>query len=113
MKKTITPGFRILFVALLSLCGITATSQVVINEYSCSNFESFPDNYDSFEDWIELYNPGASAINIGGYFLSDKPDAPMTWQIPAGTTIPANGFKLFWASGRMNRISDRFTQILS
>ncbi|MBK6963629.1 MAG: CotH kinase family protein [Bacteroidales bacterium] len=100
MKKTITPGFRILFVALLSLCGITATSQVVINEYSCSNFESFPDNYDSFEDWIELYNPGASAINIGGYFLSDKPDAPMTWQIPAGTTIPANGFKLFWASGR-------------
>lgn len=50
MKKTITPGFRIFFVALLSLCGITATSQVVINEYSCSNFESFPDNYDSFED---------------------------------------------------------------
>ncbi|MBL7904012.1 MAG: CotH kinase family protein [Bacteroidales bacterium] len=85
---------------IMQLVVMQSSAQVVINEYSCSNFSSFPDNYGAYEDWIELYNTGSSAVDIGGYYLSDKADNPKGWQIPAGITIPANGFKLFWASGR-------------
>ncbi len=100
MKKTITLIIGIFLILMIILVSERVSAQVMINEYSCSNFETFPDNYDSYEDWIELYNAGNAPVNIGGYFLSDNPDAPMKWQIPAGTSIPANGFKLFWASGR-------------
>ena len=100
MKKAITPVTLFLLILLSACFTIPVRSQVVINEYSCSNFSGFPDNYELYEDWIELYNTGSTTINIGGYYLSDTPDAPMMWQIPAGTSIPAHGFKLFWASGR-------------
>jgi hypothetical protein len=75
-------------------------SQVVINEYSASNLSQFPDNYNRYEDWFELYNTGSTAVNIGGYYLSDRAGNPFKWQIPANTTIPANGFMRFWTSGR-------------
>ncbi|MEM7036618.1 MAG: CotH kinase family protein [Bacteroidota bacterium] len=74
--------------------------QVVINEYSASNLDDFPDNYLAYEDWIELYNAGASAVDLSGFHLSDRETAPKKYEIPAGTTIPAGGFLRFWTSGR-------------
>ncbi|MEZ5083398.1 MAG: lamin tail domain-containing protein [Bacteroidales bacterium] len=75
-------------------------AQVVINEYSCSNLESFADNHGSYEDWIELYNTGTSSVNIGGYYLSDNPNDSTKWQFPDGISISAGGFIKIWASGR-------------
>jgi len=47
-------------------------------------------------DWIELYNTTGSAINIGGWYLSDN-DFPLTkYMIPAGTIIPAYGYLVFY-----------------
>ena len=60
--------------------------QLYLNEVKVSDFGSDGD------DWIELYNAGNSAINIGGFTLSD---AKADWTIPAGTTIPAKGFVTF------------------
>ncbi|AMW06438.1 hypothetical protein GEMMAAP_00560 [Gemmatimonas phototrophica] len=42
-------------------------------------------------DWIELYNPSAQPVSLAGYVLSDNVDASRT-TLPAGTTIPANGY---------------------
>ena len=75
-------------------------SQVVVNEYSVSNLAGYLDNYNSEEDWIELYNTSGSSVNIGGYYLSDKTSNPTKWEIPAGTIISANGYLVFWCSGR-------------
>jgi len=77
-----------------------SNSQVVINEYSVSNLSQFPDNYQKYEDWFELYNTSTTSINIGGYYLSDRPGNPFKWQIPENTVISGNGFLRFWASGR-------------
>jgi len=82
----------------------TAVSQVVINEYSASNLNQFADNYSKYEDWFELYNTSSSPVNLSGHHLSDRAGNPFKWQIPAGTTIPANGFLRFWTSGR-NEVS--------
>ncbi len=76
------------------------TAQVVVNEYSVSNLNTIQDNYQEYEDWIELYNTGFTSANIGGYHLSDNPGLPQKWVIPAGTVIPSGGYLIVWASGR-------------
>ncbi len=77
-----------------------SNADVVINEYSCSNLTQVADDYAEYGDWIELYNTGAATVDISGYHLSDNPSEPTMYQIPAGVTIAANGFKRFWATGR-------------
>lgn len=91
------------FVALLALTCLKpaqVSAQVVINEYSCSNFDSFADDFQQYEDWIELYNAGSSMVNISGYYLSDKPGFPQKWRIPDETNIASHGYVRVWASGR-------------
>jgi len=46
-------------------------------------------------DAIELHNPTASDVNIGGWFLSDDGSQPMQFRIPTGTIITAGGFAVF------------------
>lgn len=92
---------RILFSIIVVLTNIIfAEAQIVINEYMCSNKSFNADNFGNYEDWIELYNSGAAAVNIGGYYLSDNAANPTKYMIPAGTTINAAGFKRFYASNK-------------
>lgn len=46
-------------------------------------------------DWIELFNPNAGPVNIGGWLLSDDAAAPKKFRITDGTTIPAGGYRVF------------------
>ena len=48
------------------------------------------------EDAIELYNPTASPVDISYWWLSDSKDDPRKFQIPAGTVIPAGGYRVFY-----------------
>ncbi len=45
-------------------------------------------------DFIELYNAGARAVDLGGAFLSDSPDVGR-FRIPNGTPLPPGGFIQF------------------
>lgn len=74
--------------------------QVSLNEYSASNLRDFEDQFTKFEDWIELHNSGNEAVDISGYYLSDRENNPTKWQIPAGTTIESKGYLVFYTSGR-------------
>jgi spore coat protein CotH len=46
-------------------------------------------------DSIELHNTTASAINIGGWYLSDSDSPYKKYRIPTGTTISAGGYLTF------------------
>jgi hypothetical protein len=46
-------------------------------------------------DFIELYNPNATAVNIGGWFISDDFASPKKYRITNGVTIPAGGYLVF------------------
>jgi hypothetical protein len=79
-----------------------------INEFMAKNTTvSCPDsgngNYKE-ADWIEIYNPNNTAINLGGYYLTDSLPYPTKYQIPtndaAKTTIAAKGYLLFWCDSR-------------
>lgn len=88
----------IVLITLLSL-GFNGFSQVLINEFSASNKNDYANGLGDFEDWIELYNTSATAVNIGGYYLSDKATNPTKYKIPAGVNVPANGRIMFFCSG--------------
>ncbi|HMJ89309.1 MAG TPA: lamin tail domain-containing protein, partial [Candidatus Acidoferrum sp.] len=50
------------------------------------------------EDFIELYNPAALPVSLGGLYLTDKPiGAPTFHRIADLSFIPANGFVAFTA----------------
>jgi len=92
--------FLIAFKLSLIIICKTSVSQVVINEYSCSNLSNFQDNYNQYEDWVELYNSGSNVVDLSGYFLSDRATNPTKWKIPNGVTINPNGRLMVICSGR-------------
>ncbi len=48
------------------------------------------------EDAIELGNLTATPVDISHWWLSDSGSKPRKYRIPAGTVIPAHGFKVFY-----------------
>ncbi len=76
---------------------ISAPNGVVINEFMASNTMGNVDEAGDVEDWVELYNTTAQAVDLGGYFLSDNLTNLTKWQFPLGTIIPANGYLIVWA----------------
>lgn len=70
---------------------------LVINELMASNAGEVMSPAINFDSWIELYNPGDQAVNLGGMYLSYDSDDLTMWQMPDNMgTIPAKGFKVIW-----------------
>jgi hypothetical protein len=69
---------------------------VVINEVMAIN-TSIADNAGDADDWVELFNKTNNVIDISGFYLTDNFANLDKWQIPAGTSIPANGYLILWA----------------
>jgi gliding motility-associated-like protein len=79
---------KIFTLALFALSTFLAPAQILINEVCGANYSDWQTG--DYEDWIELFNASPVAVNIGGFHLSDNPDNPTKWEIPAGTNMPAN-----------------------
>jgi hypothetical protein len=80
---------------------------LVVNELLARNDLDIADPQGENDDWIEIYNSGEEAINIGGMYLTDDLSEPTKWRIPndnfSATTIEAGGYLLIWAD---NDIAD-------
>ncbi len=74
---------------------------LVINEVLARNDLTVADPQGEYEDWIELYNAGEEAVDVGGMHLTDDPSFPTKWRFPldnpSATTIPPGGFLVVWA----------------
>ncbi len=70
---------------------------VVINEFMAKNSTSIQDEDGDFSDWIELYNPSDSAVNLFNYALSDDVDELNQWVFPQISILP-HGYLLVFAS---------------
>jgi hypothetical protein len=53
----------------------------------------------TYPDVIELQNTGAASVNLAGWGLTDNSTVPFKYTFPAGSTIPAGGFLVVYASG--------------
>jgi hypothetical protein len=80
---------------------------VIINEFLASNVSTngLRDEDGQLQGWIELYNRGASAVNLNGWSLTDDPTQPDMWLLPAVTLLPGQYLVVF-ASGKDRRPTD-------
>ncbi len=72
-----------------------------VNELQPVNNTTITDEHGDYDDWIEIYNPTSSDVNIGGYYMTDDLNNPAKYQIPTtepdSTTLPAGGYLILWA----------------
>ncbi len=80
-----------------------APDHVIISEFMAGNTGTYSDQDDSYEDWIEFYNPTENAIDLTGYYLTDNLSNLTKAQLVAGSeslVVPAGGYLIIWASGK-------------
>jgi len=85
-----------------ALTTVVVTDKVIlINEVLASNvYTNLDTDFYAHSDWIELYNPSNTPVDISGYSLSDDKKNIKQWLIPTGTTIKANDYLVIWADKR-------------
>jgi hypothetical protein len=59
------------------------TQGLFINEFMADNDSTIQDPDGSgYPDWVELYNAGPNAVDLGGMYLTDDMNDPTKWMIP-------------------------------
>lgn len=72
---------------------------MIITEFLASNVKGLTDEDGDSSDWIELFNSGATAVNLFGWHLTDEPGDLTKWTLPA-TNLAPKGFLIVFASGK-------------
>jgi hypothetical protein len=74
----------------------TTVNHLYINEFSASNRSIISDENGEFDDWIEIFNGNAEAVDIGGLFITDSLAHGIRYRIPTtcpdSTTIQPGGY---------------------
>ncbi|HEX5221861.1 MAG TPA: lamin tail domain-containing protein [Verrucomicrobiae bacterium] len=74
--------------------------QVYINEWMADNLSTRADPADGqYEDWFEIYNPGTTTVDLGGYYFTDNLANKFQFQVPENGqyVVPPQGYLLVWA----------------
>lgn len=74
---------------------VPETVVLYINEFVAQNNAGIQDEAGSYEDWLEIYNPGPAAVEMGGLFLTDDLAQTTQWAFP-DTLLGAGEFMLVW-----------------
>jgi len=61
---------------------ISAQPNLLINEIVANNVTILADDSVEFDDFVEIYNAGRSAVDIAGMYLSNSLEDEKKWQIP-------------------------------
>lgn len=79
-----------------------AQEKVYVTEFMAANVRTLADRDREYSDWIELYNAGAAAVNLDGWFLTDNRKNLKKWRFPA-VQLGAGEYLLVFASGKDRR----------
>lgn len=92
--------FLSLILTLILATGVAdERKHLIINEFMASNRFVLQDEDGDYPDWIELYNPTDSPVNLKGYWLSDDPSAALHWFFPEKVMEPGE-YLIVFASGK-------------
>jgi regulation of enolase protein 1 (concanavalin A-like superfamily) len=80
------------------LASLTPLPLLWLNEVQPNNLTGSKDRMGDRDPWVELYNSGAAAISLSGYYLSDDYAAVAKWAFPAATINPGQ-FLVVWLDG--------------
>ncbi|HVR75387.1 MAG TPA: lamin tail domain-containing protein, partial [Planctomycetota bacterium] len=110
--RWVVPGVLVCAAALLALVpGCSRSSRggsvarVRINEVMAAN-SAFPvaDGAGRIVhvDWVEIHNPGSTAVSLEGYTLSDDPGNRDKFEFPRGTLLEPDGYLLVFLMNSEN-----------
>jgi hypothetical protein len=71
---------------------------VMISEFMADNKDTLNDEDGKSSDWIEIFNPTASDVDLAGWALTDDPRHLLAWRFP-NVVLAANSYLLVFASG--------------
>ena len=63
------------------------------------NRSTMVDDDDDRSDWIELFNPSGSSVNLQGWALTDDPTHQTKWTFP-NVTLSSRDYRVVFASGK-------------
>ena len=69
---------------------------IVINEFLATNEVTNMDDYDEYDDWLELYNTGEELVSFPGLYLTDDLEDPTKWPLPGGEGLQPGDYFLIW-----------------
>lgn len=81
---------------------LNAVPSVLISEFMVKNAATQKDDDGNFSDWIELYNPKSTPLDLSGWFLTDESSDLEKWKFPQMILSPKQ-FLVVWASGKNRR----------
>jgi hypothetical protein len=91
-------------------------SGIAINEVSVSPSDVLDEQGDA-EDWIELYNASAQAVNLAGLYMTDDGAQKKKFKIAAGSgdemLLGPGAYKIFYADDETNEGADHLNFKLS
>ena len=62
---------------------LLAGDTLLITEFMASNDTTLIDGDGNYSDWIEIHNPTASPVDLGGWYLSDDLNQLRRWPLPS------------------------------
>jgi len=71
--------------------------ELCINEFMPDNEAAVLDETLAYPDWIELHNPGDTAVALDGWTLTDFREEPERHVLEGGLIIEPGGFQVLWA----------------
>ena len=83
----------------LLLCSSLLQGAPVISEFMAANSTTLKDGHDQYEDWVEIWNPDTTAVDLAGWRLTDSMNHPGKFVLPA-RLVPAGGRVVVMCSGR-------------
>jgi hypothetical protein len=81
---------------------LNAVPSVLITEFMAKNATAQKDDDGNFSDWLELYNPKSTPLDLSGWFLTDDSSDLEKWEFPQVVLSPKQ-FLVVWASGKNRR----------
>ncbi|MBN1853522.1 MAG: lamin tail domain-containing protein [Pirellulales bacterium] len=78
---------------------IVLDSGPFITEFMAINNSTTRDQDGEYSDWLEIYNPSSSPIDLSGWYLTDDEDNLEKWMFPA-VTIPAGDYLVVFTSDK-------------
>jgi hypothetical protein len=67
-----------------------------LNEFLADNAKGITDEAGDREDWVEIINTSAEAVNLAGFYLTDNLTNPGKWAFPS-QSLAGNAFALIYA----------------
>ncbi|MBK8001659.1 MAG: lamin tail domain-containing protein [Verrucomicrobia bacterium] len=85
----------------------TTNSRLLLRDIVINEIMYNPISRDSDDEFIELFNRGTNAVNLGGWRLQDA----VTLTIPSGATVPAGGYLVL--ARNASRLISRYPNLSS